>query len=91
MILSGCKLYFEFLFYIIIYSFFLSDILFKSLLPCNNVKFNPTRLEYIPALLLYSIGRLSGITNEVLMFNKVSVHINNFNLNLVGVSKQYSN
>ncbi|XP_025408544.1 probable E3 ubiquitin-protein ligase HERC1 isoform X2 [Sipha flava] len=46
-----------------------SDVLFKSLLPCNNIKFNPTRLEYIPALLLYSIGRLSGITNELVFPN----------------------
>jgi len=46
---------------------FYSDVLFQSLLPCNNIKFNMTRLEDIPALLLYSIGRLSGITNEVLL------------------------
>ncbi|XP_027837521.2 probable E3 ubiquitin-protein ligase HERC1 [Aphis gossypii] len=46
-----------------------SDVLFQSLLPCNNIKFNPARLEYIPALLLYSIGRLSGITNELVSPN----------------------
>jgi len=42
-----------------------SDVLFQSLLPCNNIKFNPCRLEHIPAPLLYAIGRLSGITDEV--------------------------
>lgn len=51
--------------------FVFSDVLFQSLLPCNIIKFNPTRLEHIPPLLLYSIGRLSGITNEVFSFYKI--------------------
>lgn len=50
------------------FNFLFSDVLFQSLLPCNDIKFNPCRFEHMPALLLYSIGRLSGITNEVRTF-----------------------
>ncbi|VVC31643.1 Hypothetical protein CINCED_3A017272 [Cinara cedri] len=53
---------------------FVSDTLFQALLPCNNIKFNPCRLEPLPPLLLYSIGRLSGITNELPVLNSTQIN-----------------